>query len=260
MQTLQGNMLQSLRAVDAFLNENATTLAGVVNTGMRQRLADAIAQLSTHVSNQTGHTLAAEGATQKKAVLRAALLRDHMAPIARIAAADLPASPAIEPLKMPRGVPATETLAALAYGMAQAAAPYSAEFVAAGLPQDFIAQLTAATDALTSAVTDQTQSRGKRGGATAGLKNKLSAGRKIVHVLDAFVKTALQDDSSLLGNWNLVKRVQRPTGRSGPQTPAPAPTPAPTTTAPRATAPTPTPTTAPSPEPTAAAPAAPVAS
>ena len=130
MQTAQGNMLQSLRAVHAFLDENAAKLTGVVNTGARQKLDDAIAQLSTHASDQTGHYLAAQGATQKKAALRAALLRDHMAPIARIAAAELPASPEIEPLKMPRGRPATETLASLAYGMAQAATPFSAALVA----------------------------------------------------------------------------------------------------------------------------------
>ena len=77
MQTAQGNMLQSLRAAHAFLDENAARLTGVVNTGARQKLDDAIAQLSTHASDQTGHYLAAQGATQKKAALRAALLRDR---------------------------------------------------------------------------------------------------------------------------------------------------------------------------------------
>ena len=223
MQTAQGNTLQSLRAVHAFLDENAAKLAGVVNSGARQKLDDTIAQLATHASDQTGHNLAAQGATQKKAALRAALLRDHMAPIARIAAAELPASPEVEPLKMPRGTPATETLASLAYGMAQAAAPFSAAFIAAGLPQDFVAQLTGAADAMVAAINEHTQSRGKRGGATMGLKEELSKGRKIVHVLDAFVKSALKDDPPLLANWNMVKRVQRPTGRAASPSPAPVP-------------------------------------
>jgi hypothetical protein len=220
MQTDQGNTLQSLRAVHAFLDQNAAKLTGVVNTGARQSLDDTIAQLSIHVTDQTGNNLAAQGATQKKASLRAALLRDHMAPIARIAAAKLPTSPAIE-LKMPRRGPATETLAALAYGMAQAAAPFSAEFVAAGLPEDFIPQLNAAADAMLEAVNERTQNRGKRGGATTGLKEKLSKGRKIVHVLDAFVKSALQDDPPLLANWDMVKRVQRRTGRAASPSPSP---------------------------------------
>ena len=37
MHTAQGNMLQSLRAVHAFLDENAAKLTGVVNTGARQK-------------------------------------------------------------------------------------------------------------------------------------------------------------------------------------------------------------------------------
>jgi hypothetical protein len=60
-------MLQQLRAVRAFIDENAAKLNGVVNTGARQKVDDAITQLSTHVSDQTGHYLAAQGATQRKA-------------------------------------------------------------------------------------------------------------------------------------------------------------------------------------------------
>jgi len=76
-----------------------------------------------------------------------------------------------------------------------------------------IGQLTAATDAMTGAISERTSNRGRRSGATVGIKERLSAGRKIVHILDAFVKSALKDDPSLLRNWSLVKRVPRPTGR-----------------------------------------------
>jgi hypothetical protein len=184
--------------------------------------------------------------------MRQALLRDHMAKIARIAAADLPNVPELEPLRMPRGKPTVEKLAALA-GMAKTAEPYADVFVAAGLPNDFIAQLTTATDAMTNAIGERTSSRGRRSGATVGLKQKLSAGRRIVHVLDAFVKSALKDDPALVRNWNLVKRVPRPTGRAAsatPPTPAtpgqasPAPTPAPP--AAPGTAPAPVPAATPS--------------
>jgi hypothetical protein len=58
MQTTQGNMLESLRTVKAFLEENAAKLTDVVNTGARQRLDDAIAELSGHASDQTGSALA----------------------------------------------------------------------------------------------------------------------------------------------------------------------------------------------------------
>jgi hypothetical protein len=211
MQTTQGSMLQSLRAVQAFLDTNADTLSAVVKTGARQQLADAIAALSGHVSDQSGNNLAAQGATLKQRALREALLRDHMAPISRVARADLPVTPEVEPLRMPQGKPSVERLAAAAKGMAKAAQTFSPVFISAGLPLDFVDQLNTATDAMVELGTARMQSRGLRGGATSGLRQRLSAGRRIVHVLDAFVKSALKDTGPLLANWNVVKRVQRTT-------------------------------------------------
>jgi hypothetical protein len=96
MQRAQGNMLRSLRAVQAFLDQNAFKLADVVNTGARQRLADSIAELSGHATDQRGSVLASQVSTQKQRALRLALLRDHMAPISRIARSDLPQTAMIE--------------------------------------------------------------------------------------------------------------------------------------------------------------------
>jgi hypothetical protein len=256
MQTTQGSVLQSLRAVKAFLDTNAEKLAGVVTTGARKRLDQAIDELSGHTSDQTGSFLASQGATQKQRSLRRALLRDHMAPIARIAKADLPFTPEIEPLRMPAGRPTAERLATLAYGMAQAARPHAAVFVDAGLQPDFVLQLTGAADAMLNAIDDRVANRGKRTGATKGIKYKLIAARKIVHILDSFVRTALKDDPPLLGTWNTVKRVSQVTGRPSVAAPAspvsalPAPAPAPALSTP---APTPQPAT-PSREPASPAP------
>ena len=225
MQTAQGSVLESLRAVQKFLTDNGDRLAGVVKTGARQKLDDAIVELTTHASDQQGSNLAAQGNTKTKRTLQLVLRRDHMAPIARIARADLPPTPAVEPLKMPKGRPTVERLAALAEGMAKAAAPFADTFVSAGLPIDFIAQLNGATDAMVGAVNERNQNRGKRGGATTGLKRKLGKARRIVHVLDAFVQTALQDDPELLSTWNLVKRVRRPSNRPATSTTPPPATP-----------------------------------
>jgi len=226
MRTTQGSMLASLRAAKAFLDTNAAALGGVVDTGARKRLDDAIATLTDHVATQTGSNLAAQGATQRHYSLRQILLRDHMLPIARIARADLPVSPAIEPLRMPKGKPTAERLAAAAYGMAKAAEPYASVFVAAGMSDDFIKQLTDAADALLSSLGDRTENRGARAGATAGLKARLTEGRRIVGVLDAFVKTALRDNPALLANWKIVKHVQKTASGPTPLGPAPAPSPA----------------------------------
>ena len=252
MQTTQGSVLESLQAVQTFLTDNADRLAGVVKTGARQKLDEAIAELTTHAEEQQGSHLAAQGNTQEKRNLQLVLRRDHMAPIARIARAELPPTPAVEPLKMPKGRPTVARLAALADGMANAAAPFADTFISAGLPTDFIAQLRAATTALVAAVAERNQNRGKRGGATTGLKQKLGRARRIVHVLDAFIQTALKDDQVLLSSWNIVKRVRRNTNR--PATPAAPPGTPPTTPPVTPAAPPATPPTAPPPTPPADAP------
>ena len=209
MQTTQGRMLDSLKAVQGFLDEHAATLADVATGAARKRLDDVITELAAHVAEQSGSDLAAQGNTKKQSALRIALYRDHLAPISRIARADLPDTPEIQPLKLPRGRPSVQKLASIARGMAKAAAPYIPVFVLGGLPADFIARLDAATNALLQVAADRSRNRGRRGGATTGLKTRLSAGRKIVRVLDALVKSAGANDPVLLADWNIVKRVQR---------------------------------------------------
>jgi hypothetical protein len=242
-------MLESLRSVEQFLDTNADKLAGVVNTGARQRLTDAIAGLSSHAGEQTGNTIAAKGATQKKANLRLALIRDHMAPIARIAAADLPHTPELAPLKLPRNRPTAPKLAALAHGMAVAAAPFADTFTKAALPADFIAQLNSAADALVDVVVGRTNTRGKVRGATKGLKATLNEGRNVVHILDALLQSTLKDDPALLANWKLVRRVTKTSPGRAPAaaastTPSTAPNPTPATEKPTSVTPTATSTPA----------------
>jgi hypothetical protein len=227
MQTKQGAVLESLRAVDLFLDENADRLGDVVNTGARRTLRDALAEIDTHATDQTASSLSAQGATKQKRMLERRLRRWHMRPIARIARSDLPTTAAVEPLKMPKGRPTAARLAALADGMAQAAAPFADTFIAAGLRPDFIARLHTASSELLAAVTDRTQNRGQQGGATTGLKQQLSSARKLVHVLDAFVEAALADDDSLLASWNLIKRVRHIAPNSKAAAPKIASTPAP---------------------------------
>lgn len=201
MRTRQGTTLQSLRAAKSFLDEHAAELAGVINTGARKRLDDAIAALDSHASEQTGNSLAAQGLTQKQRALRVVLLQDHMRAIARIATADLPNTPEFAPLRMPRGRPTPEKLAAAASGMAKVALQHLAVFTAAGLPDDFVDQLSTASESMVTALVDRTRTQSKRTGATIGLNAKLIEGRKVVGILDAFVRTALRGNLVLLGEW-----------------------------------------------------------
>jgi hypothetical protein len=123
-----------------------------------------------------------------------------MAPIARIARAELPPTPEMSALRMPRQAWKMERLAAAAHGMAQAAESSAAHFVAAGLPTDFIARLAGAADAMVRSVSDRKQTRGRLTGATKGLATTLSSALKLVSVIDALVTSALVDDPALLGS------------------------------------------------------------
>jgi hypothetical protein len=209
MQSRQGNMLQSLRAVEDFLAVNADTLDGIVKTGTRKKLAQTIAELETTVAEQAGTSVIARGGTNRYLALRQSLIRDHMAPIARIARAALPPTPETSALRMPRQDWKMERLAAAAHGMAQAAQAYTADFIEAGLRPDFIARLDAASDAMVHSVSDRTQTRGRLTGATKGLATTLASGRKLVDAIDALVTSALADDPAMLANWKRVKRVRR---------------------------------------------------
>lgn len=235
MKTLQGTMLVSLHAVDGFIESNAAALGSVVTSGARQKLTALIAQASTHTSEQSGNELQSLGATIGNQGLRTALMRDHMAPIASIARSELPQTPEIAPLRMPRGRPSNPRLVSAAEGMAKAAAPFAGVFVKSGLPADFITQLNTAAEALLVSLGDHSNIRSRRKVATTGIQSTLSEGRRIVRVLDTYVKSVLKDDPVLLSGWNSVKRVRRTGQRavvvlSTPSTPAPTPAPANTPT------------------------------
>lgn len=252
MQSAQGYTLLSLQNVQAYLSENAAALGNAIPADTRTLLDDSIAELSGHVAAQDGHTRTAKSAVARQHAKRVALIRDHMAPIARIAKLELEGTPELVSLSLPRGHPATERLAALAEGMAVAAEPYADVFVRTGCKPEFIQNLRTAANELLQALQDRTQSRGKSRAATSALRTRLSRARKVVHVIDGFVKSALADDPDRLAGWKLVMRVpKRPGGRGARD--AAAPTGTGGATVPIAGAPAPSAAPAPASAPVAAA-------
>ncbi|MDB4913088.1 MAG: hypothetical protein JWM95_732 [Gemmatimonadetes bacterium] len=224
MQQNQGNMVSSLRAIEEFLDGNAAKLGSVVQTSLKKNLHDALVDLDGHATDQSSSTTQAQFSTAKHRDARTALTRDLMAPIARIAKVQLPGVVGIEKLRMPKARTSAEQLAAAARGMAEAASPYTATFIAAGVPADFAAQLNSVVDTMLGHRTERAQSIGKVTGATKSLKGRLAEARRVVHAIDALMKTALKDDSTLLASWNQVKRVHRTRGTTattaGPATPS----------------------------------------
>lgn len=120
-----------------------------------------------------------------------------MAPIARIAQVQLPGVVGIEKLRMPKTRINAEQLAAVARGMATAAAPYASTFIAAGVPADFATQLNSVSDTMLGFRTNRAQSIGRVTGATKQFKSGLTDARRVVHAIDALVKSALKEDPTL---------------------------------------------------------------
>jgi hypothetical protein len=214
MQNRQGNTLQSLRGIQAFLDDHADTLGAVATSGARKKFDALVAAASEHVVMQSSSLLSARGATQKLYALREDLLLGHMAPIARLAAAELTLTPELSPLKMPRGKSSTEVLYAAAVGMGEAAEHHAAVLIDAGLAPDFVVKLRGAADALLAGVDARTQHRGAQQGGTRGLRESLRRARNSVRVLDAFIRYALKGNDALLASWDAVRRRPAKTGRA----------------------------------------------
>ena len=219
MNTSQSYVLASLRTSEAFLDDNAALFAGKLKPALRARLTNVVVDLSSIVTEQQSLTRAVTGSARDRAATRTALVRDHMAPIARVARLELSTPPAIAQFSMPKGKLSTEKLAAAANGMAKAAVPYTGVFIAAALPDDFVAQLNAATDAMLAFSKQRATNSNRRTGMTSGLGAKLKEARVIVRAVDAFVRSVLRDDPILLATWESASRVQQP--RTSVAAPAP---------------------------------------
>ena len=82
MQLRQGNVLQTLRGIQGFLDTHAEALGAVVTSGARKKLDTQVAVLDAHVKAQGGNELAAKEATLSQHTARTVLLREHMALLA----------------------------------------------------------------------------------------------------------------------------------------------------------------------------------
>ena len=220
MRMTEASTLQSLRSVQRFVDANQAALGGVPTCGARTKLDAIVASCDAYANAQSTSDLQSRSATLEHHALRRVLVRDHMTPIARIAASELSDAPGVEPLRLPQGRLSAERLKAAAYGMAEAAAPFADVFTGSGMPADFPGQLTDAADAMLAAITERRQRRIERSEATVGLRHFASRGRRVVHVLDALIRSTLRDDSTLLAAWHSAQRVHLVPGGAGTPTPS----------------------------------------
>jgi hypothetical protein len=218
LNNLQERIYNTGRRVQVFLDTNDSLLNTVNKSGMRAELDVIVSALGQSGGQQAAGRVNAIGETAKQRTLRLALRLNHMQPIASVAKAKLRTVPNFEAMTMPHPDVRVVSLIAHANGMAEAAQPYAQMFIDAGLPQDFIAQLRAAADAVTSSIDTRAAARGRRSSATGALMELEGRARLAFKALSAFVVPILSADvahSGLLAEWKSARRVD---SRGGPVT------------------------------------------
>ncbi len=235
MRNVLSFILATLRAIQGFLDQHNTLLAEVNASGARKSLDALVQQLVTQSVDQHSGRTASRGETALQASLRNDLRLFHMKPIANVARARLRDVPEMTAFRLPRAVTSSRQLVQIAAGMADAAAKHSTTFVEGGLPQDFIARLTASADALNQSLDTRAKSDGRSVGATTALDGLERPARAAIRVLDSLVLPFIVGNDRLLGEWRAAKRIHRKTGPAsgspaGGATPTPVVTPVATST------------------------------
>lgn len=203
----------ALLRAQRFLTENAAQLASVVDlSAARRRLDDVIASFTTHAVEQDGNMRSAKGETGKQRQLRLKLRKEQMAPIAEIARRNLRTTPEFKALQMPPRSYKGGAFIASATAMANAARTQMDALMERGLPGDFLDQFEASLTKLQQSVSDRSQNRALRRGATKGLAFQTQEGRSVLKVLDAIVGRALSGSDALLASWASARLIQRRSG------------------------------------------------
>jgi hypothetical protein len=212
MLATQKQAIESYQRVQDFLRDHPPPESPPY-LAQKKALDEVVASLSDHSLNQVaGKRLRrAEGPRQR--TLRRVLREQHLAPIAQIARATLADAPGIDKaLRMPRSNLSALKLVAEASAMRSAAAQYEPQFVEAGCPEDFLAQLDAAAEAVRQSMLGKARNLGRQVGASAGIERDIKRGRRVIDVLDTIVKSAFREDQNVLAKWRNAKRVRATTG------------------------------------------------
>ena len=110
--------------------------------------------------------------------------------------------------RLPRGASNAQLLAAAAAIEAKAT-ELEPDFVACGLPASFLTEMADLIDAFRDATTLKHDGRILRGGSTADLKAKASAGIAVARELDTCVRNHFRGDAEALGAWAIARHIQR---------------------------------------------------
>ena len=214
MRSTEANQLEALRNIPAFLDEHRDHVPGVATCGMRHRLDEALECLARHADDQTSSAAGSLNCTRRYLARRRELVGSHLLLIALIARTTRPPLSELAEMQPPRGKPTARQLESAAHAMAKAATPYAETFIAAGMPEDFVERLRRASDAMMAELGERAQERARHRIATEALRVGIASARRMVNVLDAFVRAECGHDEVLLAGWTSVKHVRRTAHRA----------------------------------------------
>jgi hypothetical protein len=206
MRARQSALIDTAHHVQAFLDANATLIGANIHPA-RQNLDDAVTQLTTMAATQSGGIMAAKGATARQKALRATLRNNYMKPVATVAKLLLPDVPEIGALEVKTKNMSTTQLVAAAHGMADAAESYAAVFTQHGLPDDFVAQLRNAADAVTASAAGRQATQATTSGAVSGMLAQESRVRSLLKLINALVVPKLGTNATLLAQWKAARAI-----------------------------------------------------
>jgi hypothetical protein len=219
-----------LRRVQQFLDEFAAKLFGAAAAAARAALDQLVEDMRVNEAEQASNTLNAKGQTAAQVALRDKLVKDHMRPVALIAAAHLRDVPEFKALQVPKVGVKTAVLVQDANAMAEAAKPYQQVFVGNGRPETFVDDMVAAAAAVRASIDARAKSIATKAAARDGLKSTATRAHSVLRFLDAQVKSAAADDPKILAAWHSAKRIGKGKvvpieATIPPATTSPAPTP-----------------------------------
>ncbi len=210
MVSKQKQNLETFVRVDVFLEQHP--VAGPLTyTGPRETLRDVVRQLREFSGAQFAGRALSQAETSLQRDLIEGIVQEHMRPLVAIARTQIEPDSRVRlpaAIRLPKpGARATRILSA-SDGMIEAARPYEAQFIANGLPADFLARFTAARDELEKALGGRAAHLGTQVGATRGIAVQLRRGRRAIERLDSIVRASFYRDEVTMTRWRTAKRVQ----------------------------------------------------
>lgn len=221
--------LTALRTAQSFLDENGATLTALNASGARAAFNTAVANVAALGEAQQVHALAASNERTRELRLNGDFRRTRVKPILRIARTmALDNADMAKVAAMPFRGNSTELVEA-ARVLAQQIAPHEAQFIAAGMENNFLADFNRAAEDLVASVTLKNLNRSSRVQSTAGIAKAAQAARLALGVVDGLVQRYFAAGSPALTAWKNACSVVKSTGPAAkPASPTSTTSPAPT--------------------------------